>query len=122
MIWEFIGHDPPLNSRRTLDQYGYPSLRDTRSRDDDQMLYKLTKERPCAPETKTDFYGQGSSSRFASDSDRSSKAASTKTPKSEIEAKAEDKEILNGNVLMVDQLWFWVLSSRKSSHHRLLTN
>jgi hypothetical protein len=35
VIWEFLGHDPPMNCRRTLDQYGYPSLRDTRGRDDD---------------------------------------------------------------------------------------
>ncbi len=38
VIWEFLGYDPPVNCRRTLDQYGYPSLHDTRARDDDQML------------------------------------------------------------------------------------
>ena len=45
MIWQFLGHDPPINCRRTLDQFGYPSLLDTRARDDDQMLYKMTKQR-----------------------------------------------------------------------------
>src|SRR5271169_1720522 len=40
VIWQFLGHDPPINCRRTLDQFGYPSLLDTRARDDDQMLYK----------------------------------------------------------------------------------
>lgn len=45
VIWQFLGHDPPLNCRRTLDQFGYPSLLDTRARDDDQMLYKMTKRR-----------------------------------------------------------------------------
>ncbi|KAJ4293907.1 hypothetical protein N0V88_005421 [Collariella sp. IMI 366227] len=44
MTWEYIGYDPPLNCRRTLDQFGHHSLRDTNSRDDDQMLYKLTKK------------------------------------------------------------------------------
>jgi len=45
VIWQFLGHDPPINCRRTLDQFGYPSLLDTRARDDDQMLYKMTKQR-----------------------------------------------------------------------------
>ena len=57
VIWEYIGHDPPLNARRTLDQYGYPSLRDTYARDDDQMLYKLTKERlALQPKNKQETY------------------------------------------------------------------
>jgi hypothetical protein len=42
VIWQFLGHDPPINCRRTLDQFGYPSLLDTRARDDDQMLYKMS--------------------------------------------------------------------------------
>jgi hypothetical protein len=42
VIWQFLGHDPPINCRRTLDQFGYPSLVDTRARDDDQMLYKMS--------------------------------------------------------------------------------
>ena len=29
VLWEFMGYDPPLNCRRTLDQFGYPSLKDT---------------------------------------------------------------------------------------------
>lgn len=45
IIWEYLGHDPPINCRRTLDQYRYPSMHDTRARDDDQMLYKMTKEK-----------------------------------------------------------------------------
>ena len=45
VLWQYLGHDPPINARRTLDQFGYPSLLETRARDDDQMLYKMTKER-----------------------------------------------------------------------------
>lgn len=44
VLWQYMGHDPPINIRRTLDQFGYPSLLDTRARDEDQMLYKMTKE------------------------------------------------------------------------------
>lgn len=42
VLWQYLGHDPPINARRTLDQFGYPGLTDTRARDDDQMLYKMT--------------------------------------------------------------------------------
>ncbi|KAK0383800.1 hypothetical protein NLU13_9711 [Sarocladium strictum] len=116
VIWEYLGHDPPLNLRRTLDQYGYPSLQDTRSRDDDQMLYKLTKERLCNTEGQASFYGQGSSSRSAADSRGGSKPASVASGKKEENGKHDDVDILNGNVLMVDQLWLWALGS-----HTILT-
>ncbi|QPC72086.1 hypothetical protein HYE68_002838 [Fusarium pseudograminearum] len=109
VIWEYLGHDPPINCRRTLDQYGYPSLRDTRSRDDDQMLYKLTKERSFAPGLGPGFHGQMSNS-----SDGSSGSGSRRSKTSSQDGDNEDipeESILNGNVLMVDQLWLWVIDS-----------
>ena len=114
VIWEYLGHDPPLNSRRTVDQYGYPSLRDTRSRDDDQMLYKLTKERPCLPGDKPGLHGQWSntSARTGGSSSRSGKANGSDGDLSSDDEGAED-DVLNGNVLMVDQLWLWAIDSRK---------
>lgn len=78
LTWAFLGHDPPINCRRTLDQYQYPSIHDTRARDDDQVLYKLTKERL---------------------------SASMNT----LSAQTEEDDVLNGNLLMVDQLWIWIL-------------
>ncbi|KAI1078676.1 hypothetical protein F5B20DRAFT_200228 [Whalleya microplaca] len=121
VVWEFIGHDPPLNTRRTLDQYGYPSLQDTYARDDDQMLYKLTKERIALPfKRKQDMYhvgddGEPSSampptsrspiSRLASAVDTLVKSE-TASHTDESESNLED-DILNGNALMVDQLWLW---------------
>ncbi|KAI2465186.1 hypothetical protein F4781DRAFT_435628 [Annulohypoxylon bovei var. microspora] len=118
VIWEYIGHDPPLNTRRTLDQYGYPSLRETYARDDEQMLYKLTKEKlPIPFMRKWDVYHSGDtkgplgalspSSRLASAAKmfKSSEAASQKD---EGESNVEEN-LLNGNVLMVDQLWLWAV-------------
>jgi len=32
VIWRYLAYDPPFNTRRTLDQYGYPSLQDTYAR------------------------------------------------------------------------------------------
>ncbi|KAG9498503.1 hypothetical protein J7337_009310 [Fusarium musae] len=109
VIWEFLGHDPPLNCRRTLDQYGYPSLRDTRSRDDDQMLYKLTKERTFAPGLGPGLHGQMSNSSSGS-SGSGSRRSKTSSQDGEDEDGCEDS-ILNGNVLMVDQLWLWAIDS-----------
>ncbi|KAF4446222.1 Protein SERAC1 [Fusarium austroafricanum] len=109
IIWEYLGYDPPLNCRRTLDQYGYPSLRDTRSRDDDQMLYKLTKERSCIPGIGPGIHSQMSNSSSGSSGGGSRRS---KTTSSQDDDNEEDTDvILNGNVLMVDQLWLWAIDS-----------
>ena len=118
VIWEYLGHDPPINCRRTLDQFGYPSLRDTRSRDDDQMLYKLTKERSCRyGEHHRDLYAHSLNSRAASYGSHGSwkdKLADLEKIQEHDESE-DDDGVRNGNVLMVDQLWLWVIHSRKSS-------
>lgn len=109
VIWEFLGHDPPINCRRTLDQYGYPSLRDTRSRDDDQMLYKLTKERGW-PASQYDSFAQSSSAKSAS----TGRSARVREMVKEMDLDEEPDRVLNGNVLMVDQLWLWAINSGES--------
>ncbi|POR35879.1 Uncharacterized protein TPAR_03935, partial [Tolypocladium paradoxum] len=121
VVWEFLGHDPPINCRRTLDQYGYPSLRDTRSRDDDQMLYKLTKERGChASEQERDVYSQGSSTSTGSQKDGRVSSSASLSWRERLMGRnggdgsddtPEEETVLNGNVLMVDQLWLWVINS-----------
>src|SRR6266487_3997130 len=42
LIWQYLfdASDLPLHIRRTLDQYGYPSLDNTSRRDKDQVVYK----------------------------------------------------------------------------------
>ncbi|OTB18181.1 hypothetical protein K445DRAFT_314992 [Daldinia sp. EC12] len=120
VIWQYIGHDPPLNTRRTLDQYGYPALRDTYARDDDQMLYKLTKERIAIPfKRKRDMYHVGDGkeplsvlspgSRLMSTVD-TLKTADTATHMEESDSDLEN-DIIDGNVLMVDQLWLWAVDT-----------
>lgn len=115
VIWEFLGHDPPINCRRTLDQYGYPSLRDTRARDDDQMLYKLTKERDhMHGEGSSNMYAHSSSSRQGSyGSGRSwrERTGGLGNAPEEPSAEIDADKVLNGNVLMVDQMWLWVIQS-----------
>ncbi|KAI0867889.1 hypothetical protein GGS24DRAFT_484034 [Hypoxylon argillaceum] len=99
VIWGEIGNETPLNLRRTLDQYGQPWLKDTSARDDSQMLYKLTKEKdsasgprniPIQPTSMTDDY---------------------KSDYSDVLDDDIEGTLLNGNVLMVDQLWLWAFDS-----------
>ncbi|KAI0513340.1 hypothetical protein F5B22DRAFT_647891 [Xylaria bambusicola] len=118
VIWEFIGHDPPLNCRRTLDQYGYPALQDTWARDDDQMLYKLTRERIMDPlKRKRDMYHAGEdlssavspASRLISVAEKLGRPNGTKGD--EENESDGDADIINGNVLMIDQLWLWAVDN-----------
>ncbi|KAI5918852.1 hypothetical protein F4810DRAFT_690263 [Camillea tinctor] len=119
VIWEFIAHDPPLNARRTLDQYGYPSLRDTWARDDDQMLYKLTKQRVVVPlKRKRDMYYNGAEPvSVTSPAARYMSAPEPSTLKSESTSHVEETEsdvendLIDGNMLMVDQLWLWAIDT-----------
>ncbi|KAK4119531.1 hypothetical protein N657DRAFT_253674 [Parathielavia appendiculata] len=100
VIWEYIGFDPPLNCRRTLDQFGHHSLRDTNSRDDDQMLYKLTKKDPAMPWSK--------SSRNSFDRSQRSLSSAAMGSVTSIDSGPDViSELKDGYVLMVDQLWLW---------------
>ena len=126
VLWQFLGHDPPINSRRTLDQFGYPGLLDTRARDDDQMLYKMTKQR-CShpndalyengtgakPETGRNTQGESEGHEEQSDDDEDSEDGS------EVGSEEEsDDDILDGNVLMVDQVWLWIVDKGTFSEIR----
>ncbi|KAH8664544.1 hypothetical protein BX600DRAFT_512565 [Xylariales sp. PMI_506] len=121
VIWKYIDHDPPLNSRRTLDQYGYPSLRDTYARDDDQMLYKLTKERPSLLVNNRYDMSETRAEKLQSASSPSSQFASLiNVIRSEMQGHTRDDDdytsdlehdIIDGNVLMVDQLWLWAVDA-----------
>jgi len=50
MLRSFVHHDPPLHIRRTLDQFYFHTLEDTRNRDCDQVVHRGTR---AAKEGKT---------------------------------------------------------------------
>ncbi|KAK7740988.1 hypothetical protein SLS53_005051 [Cytospora paraplurivora] len=127
VIWEYLGHDPPINCRRTLDQYRYPSLHDTRARDDDQMLYKMTKERivegsgyasdeltRLVPKLEGKAYTQRHSVEespdWNDDDDTDDPEVDSDFEGSDTDHSPDDN-VLDGNVLMVDQLWLWVVDT-----------
>lgn len=90
LIWQYLGCEPPIHFRRTLDQFGYPNLRSTVARDDDQMLWKRTR-RPARIDEQLREYLNA-----ASDDPEDS----------------EPTEFMDGNVLMVDQLWLWIVDQK----------
>ncbi|KAJ5788736.1 Mitochondrial substrate/solute carrier [Penicillium paradoxum] len=90
LIWTYLGSEPPVHFRRTLDQYGYPNLRSTVARDDDQMLWKRTR-RPARIDEQLREYLQ---------------------PDDDDPDKPGADEFMNGNVLMVDQLWIWIIDEK----------
>ena len=107
LIWQYLLSDRPVHCRRTLDQYGYPSLRNTAVRDGDQILYKRTKaevdpsppKEPPRPTFKP---------KHRSSPGRRSVAAGAGMDGSEGAGSADDA----AKVLMVDQMWLWIIDSK----------
>lgn len=82
------------------------------------MLYKLTKERTPAIDPKGFVLSkQGSSNVAASESGGSERSSGSSWRERLLGRDPGDEEdrVLNGNVLMVDQLWLWVIQSREFS-------
>ncbi|KAG8528250.1 uncharacterized protein KY384_007167 [Bacidia gigantensis] len=95
LIWQFLTLDRPLHCRRTLDQYGYPSLRNTIVRDHDQILWKRTRLEL---------------QRTPSSLSNSTTAKAKKPPKPmDIQPNVVGTESHIPKVLMVDQLWMWIV-------------
>ena len=97
LIWQYLTSHRPLHCRRTLDQYGYPSLRKTAVRDADQILYKRTKvdkdtEPPPTAGTKHSVHGSLSRNH---------------------DPLIDSEQEKGAKVLMVDQLWLWIVDDRK---------
>ena len=96
LIWQFLNlGSSSLHCRRTLDQYGYPALRDIEARDDDQVLYKKT--------------------RPAKHSSSATNPSPTQAYRDRHKRRHERKQAKTlgsdtACVLMVDQLWCWVLA------------
>ncbi|CAG8893388.1 unnamed protein product [Penicillium egyptiacum] len=91
LIWTYLGCEPPVHFRRTLDQYGYPNLRSTMARDDDQMLWKRTR-RPARIDEQLKQYLQSA--------------------QDDPDTEENVGEFMDGNVLMVDQLWLWIVDEK----------
>lgn len=97
LIWQHLTSDQPVHCRRTLDQYGYPSLRNTSVRDADQILYKRTKpDADTQPPREVPMKHKLQSSRAAA-------------ARQSLMPNADD---CIAKVLMVDQLWLWIVDNK----------
>lgn len=96
LIWQHLTSDRPVHCRRTLDQYGYPSLRNTAVRDADQILYKRTKRKSEAESSQEPPVKEKLSSRSSAGPKRRSNGDDDNDAK----------------VLMVDQLWLWIMDKQ----------
>ena len=96
LIWQHLTSDRPVHCRRTLDQYGYPSLRNTAVRDADQILYKRTKRKSGAESSQEPPVKEKLSSRSSAGQKRRSNGDDDNDAK----------------VLMVDQLWLWIMDNQ----------
>lgn len=95
IIGQYLMNSSPLHPRRTLDQSYYWTLRDTRSRDRDQVVYRGT-----APSPK--LLHHDCPKKF------------TKREKKEkpcVQCHENSKKV--ARVVMVDQLWMWILDESK---------
>ena len=96
LIWQHLTSDRPVHCRRTLDQYRYPSLRNTAVRDADQILYKCTKRKLEAESSQGPSIKEKVSSRSSAGRIDGSSGNDDNTAK----------------VLMVDQLWLWIMDNQ----------
>lgn len=87
LIWRYLGSEPPIHIRRTLDQFGYPNLRSTVARDDDQMLWKRTKK----------VVNLNDEIKNSAEAENSTNTKNT---------------FMDGKVLIVDQLWLWIVDEK----------
>ena len=106
LIWQFLSSDPPLHCRRTLDQYGYPTLRNTSARDGDQIMYKRTKaDKDALRDVPTKHHQHHQHHQHQQHHHNTHRPA---VRQSAFKHKDDDA----AKVLMVDQLWLWVLDGR----------
>jgi len=99
LLREYLPLDPPIHPRRTLDQSYYWTLRSTKRRDIDQVVYRGTTAKP------EDFHRYDQENNTWPDheglSDRSRDCRPCKTSIKKV-----------SRVVMVDQLWMWVLDGK----------
>jgi hypothetical protein len=106
LLEKYLFEKPPLHPRRTLDQAYLWKLKSTRRRDRDQVVYRYTHEKflhkfqpqfkpdPCAKERRMESWEW---SGHEKDEDKHGCR----------QCEAESKKL--SRVIMVDQLWMWIL-------------
>ncbi|KAH8800327.1 hypothetical protein F5884DRAFT_757935 [Xylogone sp. PMI_703] len=128
LIWHHLCGEKPLHCRRSLDQYMYSTLQDTSTRDRDQILYKAGKldsrsrnrlDYIHSPDpdilqseirNKDSFVSKRDISTVRSISHRELEDAYDPENFHWTDDESDDEEGHPGNILVVDQLWLFVMN------------
>lgn len=108
---------PPLHIRRTLDQSYFSTFEDTAARDTDQVVYRQTRARKQKHQEEeernatTPKEGQPDGSCDTAVESPSTSASDTHTKKDPV------KLVGITRVVMVDQLWMWILGEGKPAKY-----
>lgn len=97
LLGKYLCHDPPLHPRRTLDQAYYWTLDTSRTRDRDQVIYRAT----TTP-----------SGKFHRFTPEKGWEGHENLEGNEACDKCRDNIRRVSRVVMVDQLWMWILDER----------
>ncbi|KAM7205840.1 hypothetical protein V8F33_000670 [Rhypophila sp. PSN 637] len=127
LIRHYLHADPPLHPRRTLDQAYYCTLKSTKWRDRDQVVYRGTRANPCQlhgidPKTrKWNCPGRQDMTQSAATQHATRHRREETGPSKEEQEAAElaykcpectDHIRKVARLIMVDQLWMWILDEK----------
>lgn len=115
--WDWV---PPLHIRRTLDQSYFSTFEDTAARDADQVVYRQTRARKQKHPKKEEDDSTTPGSRHSVGSPASDTAVgSPSTNASDTHTNKGGLVKLVGitRVVMVDQLWMWILGDGKPAKY-----
>lgn len=134
LLQEYLHHDPPLHPRRTLDQSYYGVLKNTQTRDQDQVVYRGTTPMPHWNTGETRKCPHNSiCKRCIADQDHIKEYGTkpephwgikeSKTcPKISICKDCQTDVRKVSRVIMVDQLWMWILDECMFSLRKIWEN
>ncbi|XXH04173.1 hypothetical protein Hte_010586 [Hypoxylon texense] len=106
LLRKYLPHSPPrMQPRRTLDQAYYWTLKSTRNRDRDQVIYRATTAKPEA------FH------RYEYNNEGKGEGEGKWPAHEEFEIRGECQDCKTNirklsRVIMVDQLWMWILDRK----------
>lgn len=107
-IHKYLYKDPPLHPRRTLDQAYYWTLKTTRARDRDQVVYRGT--RPTLEHSIDVKEKKWNCPKKRLKSEQSEDSNAEKDGSYCVHCRSDIRKV--SRLLMVDQLWMWILDEK----------
>lgn len=113
LIRKYLYHDPPLHPRRTLDQAYYRTLKTTKARDRDQVVYRGTRpDPPHSIDMKTREWTCFDDVTDSRDQRVEKIQEQNSERKDQFCVHCANHVRKVSRILMVDQLWMWILDDK----------